>query len=925
MRYVIGIDLGTTNTCVAYADAENPHLPIQNLRIPQLKAPGYVEDLASLPSCCYLTSLSEWPPGTLSLPWNRQAESIVGLFARNQGARVPTKLVESAKSWLCYSKADRRDKILPIEAADQLQRISPIEASSRYLMHIRQAWDHLMGKNLELEFDQQEIVLTVPASFDEIARTLTVEAAKLAGFAYMTLLEEPQAAFYSWIAQNEKNWASQLAVGAVILVCDVGGGTTDFSLIEVVETNGSLGFQRMAVGNHLLLGGDNMDAAIAYFIEARLREQGHGECTSFQHLQMRHQARLAKESLLGENAASSYSVTIQGSGSHIIENTLSTTVHREEIEHLLMEGFWAVHSWKEALQLRKGSGFKAMGLPYEEEPSITKHLANFLFRSARPEKGILVPDFVLFNGGAIKPAAFQKAIMTSLKEWFPDKTPGTLTSYHHDLAVSRGAAYYGKVRRGHGVRIGGGTPLGYYLAVDAKNLENVTETKALTLLPRGSEEGSSYEPDLAFSLTPNTPVAFRIYTSQQRLYDKQGDLIPIHSEEMQLLPPIHTILRFGKALLTESVKEKIPVQLGVALTEIGTLSLWLQSQKTNHRWTLDFQLRQESGQNNSLAVLGDVRRDETFDVSFLKEASDAIRRFYEDDGQSKGLSLIESLEQKIGRPKVEWSPSILRQLWEELLNQAPKRKRSPEKEMRWWNLAGFFLRPGYGFPMDDFRMKELWKIILNGQPMEGSIECKIQKWICYRRIAGGLNKGQQTQLAADLFLQLYNKQKGRIEIKSKGELYHFQEKLRALASMELLEIPLKVKLGEALIVRMKSGEATATEFWALARIGARHLAYGSLANVVPRDVCSQWVETLLQVKNPEDVQLPFIIGQLARKTELRELNLKQDLLDKIIAHYQDTPHKERLRALLFEKSHLTADEQDQIFGDHLPLGISIDQ
>jgi molecular chaperone DnaK (HSP70) len=910
LRYIIGIDLGTTNTCVSYVDTQNPLMSIQLLRIPQLVNAAHMEELKTLPSCCYLASKHEWPGGALDLPWKSHQDYFVGSFAMEQGSRVPTKLVQSAKSWLCHAAAQRREKILPFEAVGELQRISPVEASSRYLKHIREAWNHLMAKGaIECEFEQQDVVLTVPASFDEIARTLTIEAAKLAGYGNMTLLEEPQAAFYSWISQREKSWKSELKPDDVILVCDVGGGTTDFSLIEVAEANGELGFQRMSVGDHLLLGGDNMDAALAHHLEAKLDQ----EITPFQWLQIKHQAREAKEILLGNKPPASHRVAIQSSGSHIIQNTLTEELNKEEVEKLLMEGFWKQYPWDEAIKLKKGSGIRSLGLPYEEEPSITKHLAHFLKQSLHPSKGMMKPDYVLFNGGSLKPKLFQDAIISSLKEWFPEKSPLVLESYHMDLAVSRGAAYYGKVRRGFGVRIGGGSSRGYYFAVG-----NASGEKALTLLPRGTEEGTQHELEHTFQLLPNTPVAFRLYSSHVRLYDKLGELVEIDTQEMQLLPPIHTILRFGKGAAHDLNKETIPVHIGIALTEIGTLELWLKSQKSDHRWRLEFQLRKESGQEASLATLDGPRKDETYEASFLEGAKGVIKTLYSGEMKDKSPKTMELLEQQMGKPRREWSLSILRGLWDELSAQTSKRKQSLEMEARWWNLAGFFLRPGFGFPLDDFRIKDLWKVILSDGKTERTDECSIQTWICYRRIAGGLNKGQQMQIGVDLFAKL------PVKIKNKSELYSYEEKVRALASMELLDISMKIKLAQVLLTRMKAGLAIQAEFWALGRIGARHLAYGSIAHVIPREICAQWIEELLQIPHLNKEPLVFLFGQLARKTELRELNLAGTTLDKIIKVYNSSSSGERLKTLLFEERRLTAEEQDQVFGDQLPLGLSLE-
>ena len=389
MRYIIGIDLGTTNCALAFIDTEQPSLPLHLFAIPQLTAAGKVDALLTLPSFCYLSALDEWPPGALKLPWKEEKETFIGQFAKLQGARVPTRLVQSAKSWLCNVAANRRDKILPVEAADVSQRLSPVEASTKYLEHVRDAWNASMAKgDPDLELEEQEVILTVPASFDEVARTLTVEAARKAGFLHVTLVEEPQAAFYSWISQYEQSWETQFKLGDTILVCDVGGGTTDFSLIEIRQDGEKLAFQRMAVGDHLLLGGDNIDAALAHYVEQKLQEAGHPTLESSQWLQLQAEARAAKEALLDPKGkkGESYSIVLQGTGSSVIKGSVSISIQREEVEQLLLNGFFALYPLQEAIQLRRSRGFRTMGLPYEDEPSITKHLAHFLLQSSHLEK-----------------------------------------------------------------------------------------------------------------------------------------------------------------------------------------------------------------------------------------------------------------------------------------------------------------------------------------------------------------------------------------------------------------------------------------------------------------------------------------------------------------------------------------------------------
>lgn len=921
MRYIIGIDLGTTNCCVSYVDTESDNSAILPFRIPQIAKEGQVEALPTLPSFCYLASQNEWPSGSLNLPWRKNPDFFVGSFALSQGAKVPTKLVQSAKSWMCHPAANRRDKILPVEAADESMRVSPVEATSRYLSHIKEAWNDVVGKgNPDDDFENQEIILTVPASFDEIARTLTVEAAKLAGFRKMTLLEEPQAAFYSWISQNEAVWENQLKEGDCILVCDVGGGTTDFSLIDVVSKKEQLTFQRMAVGDHLLLGGDNMDASLAHYLESKLSAKHEKEFNALQWLQLKHEARKAKESLLDEKKSSgTYRVVLQGSGSGVVASTIAVEIDQQEVRQLLLDGFFGQYAWNDALALRKTVGLRAMGLPYEDDPSMTKQLAAFLRGASGQE--IKKPDYVLFNGGTMKPKIFQEAIVHSLSLWFPDKIPKILSSYHLDLAVARGAAYYGKVRRGLGVKIGGGMARSYYLVCDVKEGSTISK-KALTLLSRGAEEGSVYEPDHSFWLMPNTPVSFQLCSSHVRLNDQPGELVEIDPQEMQMLPPMHTVLRFGKKQLGESVQEKIPVHLQIGVTPIGTLEMLLKSQKTEHSWALDFQLRTASGQDDSLATIEKGRVDQTFQEGYLKEGEDILLKFFNGEKAFKPEKIMEKLEEALALPRQEWPPSLMRKLSEIVLKEAPKRKISELHEARWWNLIGFLLRPGFGYPLDDFRLKELWKIILSDFKAVKSVDVQIQLWICYRRIAGGLNKGQQSQLASELLSSLNDKRSRKEETKAD---YRYSEKLRAIASMELLENSTKVKLGNALMTRIVKGEAVSADFWALGRLGARQLLYGSIANVVSRDNCIDWIHHLLSMPQSNDEQLSFVIAQLARKTEHRELNLPLDVTNKILKHFDNSKQANRLQKLLLQENHLTQSEKDKIFGEHLPSGLMLEK
>lgn len=933
MRYIIGIDLGTTNSCVAYIDTQEERPKVHPLKIPQLKAPGSVDQMSTLPSFCYLLHPSEWPDEAVSLPWlsphDAKPTHVVGAFAKTQGAKVPTRLVRSAKSWLCHHAANRSGKILPVESSDESIRISPIEATGCYLRHLREAWNYVMAKgNTEAEFDEQEIVLTVPASFDEAARTLTVEAAKRAGFSKMTLIEEPQAAFYSWIAQHEADWEKGLIPGMQILVCDVGGGTTDFSMIEVVGEKGKLALQRMAVGDHLLLGGDNMDAAVMHWMESQFEEKGESFSTT-QRLQLLYEARRVKEealSLSERDKDHRCRVIIQGAGSKVVGGTHTLEIDPFEVRKLLLEGFFPVLPWEQSLNLRKASGLRTMGLPFEDEPSVTKHLARFLSENKRDDGSPLKPDLVLFNGGAMKPAAFQEALIASLNRWFPDQKLGVLPPVNLDLAVALGAAYYGRTRRGEGVKIGGGLARGCYLAIDTLDTRGEKTRKALTLLPRGSEEGDIFEPESTFMLKPNMPVSFQLCSSHTRRHDNKGDLIDILPEEMQMLPPILTVLRFGKKQIAESSQESVPVKMQIRLTPVGTIEIALKSTSTDNQWTLEFQLKTSSGQEDALATISRAAAvGQTFEKGFLDEAVKVMQKCFSINASpADAMRLMEKLEEVLEIPRSEWSLSLSRGLFDELLKISPLRKTSSTHWERWWNLAGFLLRPGFGFPLDDFRCKELWKLVLSDSKILIPAEVQIQLWIAYRRFAGGMNKGQQLQLGADLMMSLLGKKGEKIEIKSKADLYPMTERVRALGALELIEISTKTRLGNALVKRICDGEATAAEFWALGRIGARHLIYGTIAHVIPAKICEEWIEAILESGKGKTQEIVRLVEQLARKTSFREFNLSEKVIATILNHLKDAEDYDRVEDLLKNENRLTQKEQDIIFGEHLPSGLHLE-
>ncbi len=501
----------------------------------------------------------------------------------------------------------------------------------------------------------------------------------------------------------------------------------------------------------------------------------------------------------------------------------------------------------------------------------------------------------------------------------PQKSVKRLTTKSLDLAVARGAAYYGRVRRGLGVAIGGGLPRTYYLKIDVKDALGQLRSQALTLLPRGSQEEAVFRPEQAFSLRPNMPVAFHLLTSHVRLEDQAGDLISIDPVEMQALPPIQTILRFGHRQIQEDSQLTLPVCLAIRLTAIGTIEIWLESKDSEHIWQLEFQIKSAVGQDSNIVQQAQLAPDETFNRGYLEGAKQLIKNLFSPVSSLKPSQIMEHLEAKIGMPRREWKSSLLRELWASILKSAPHRKLSTEYEGRWWNLAGFTLRPGFGFPLDDFRIKELWKIILADLKGPKTAEVFAQMCICLRRVAGGFSKGQQMQLASELMESFFDKRSGKIEVKRKSELYLYSETIRTLAALERLDMALKIKLGNALVKRLLCDLPANHDYWALGRIGGRCLVYGSIGQIVPKENVSQWIEQLLchQPATENREAMLFLLRQLARKTDQRELNISDFLIKKVLETYS----QENLKEYLLEEKELTELEREQVFGDQLPAGL----
>lgn len=585
MTRVLGIDLGTTNSALATATGDEP---AKAQPITQVVGPGEIAERPTLPSFLLLPSDQEVAPNQLQLPWSGALKYTVGTFARDRGAELPHRLVASAKSWLCNPAIDRTAQVLPFRGAQREldeamqggERVSPVNASARYLAHLRAAWD---DANPDEPADEQEVLVTVPASFDPVARELTVVAAREAGFDKVTLLEEPQAAFYAYLAARGEAWRKDLKPGDVVLVCDLGGGTTDFSLIEVRDDGGNLTLERIAVGDHILLGGDNMDLALAALAQRSIEGK---TLDALQQRALVYAARSAKEQLLSTQPPMSVPISILGRGSKLVGKTIKASLERDAVEALIIDGFFPKVAAGEKAQRRRTGGLRELGLPYAHDPAITRHLAEFLGRFDR------MPTAVLFNGGVMKAHKIRDRIVELLRTW-AGREVAVLEGADLDLAVALGAAYYGQARQGNGIRIRGGTARAYYIGIESAMPAIpgfAPPVKALCVAPQGLEEGSTVAlPDDELGLVVGEMSTFRFFAATTRETDEAGALIDADAEGVCELDPVEKLVDAGG---DRTSGDLVPVRLESHVTEVGTLELWCVARDGQGRWKLEYSVRE---------------------------------------------------------------------------------------------------------------------------------------------------------------------------------------------------------------------------------------------------------------------------------------------------------------------------------------------
>ena len=926
-EYIIGIDLGTTNCAVAYVQpALGPDASIQNLPIPQLQQPGEVTALPLLPSCLYLPGEHELPPGATRLPWGESPGPIAGAFARWQGARVPDRLVASAKSWLGHPGVDRSAPILPWGAPPDIAKISPVEAATRLLAHLAAAWDNA---HPAAPLGQQEVVITVPASFDEVARALTVQAAKSAGLEKLTLVEEPQAAFYDFTARHRHDLAEVLRGTRLILVVDVGGGTTDFTLIQTSVLDGIPALRRIAVGDHLLLGGDNMDATLARHVEERWLAEGR-KLSAAQWTQLVQAARTAKEALLGVTATGRHRISVLAEGSRLLRGTLSAELLRADAERLILEGFFPACAPTEMPRRAARTAQQELGQPYAQDPGITRHLAAFLRQHAAAaftaleqpttDPALPRPDAILFNGGVFNSPAIADRLVGEVSAWWPGCPPVRVLPHASlEASVARGAAGYGLARRGLARRITGGAAHALYIGL-APDKETATP-RALCLIPRGHEEGQPVElKSQVFSLVLGQPVQFPLFSTAADRVDQPGDIVTIldSDESFRALPPIHTLLKS-----TEAWRGHEPVYLSAVLTELGTLELWCVASTREERWRLEFVLRGTPAPDSPTVT-------EPLPARF-DEVRELVKRVYGNQPQAvearEARQMLRALEKAIG-PRETWRLPWLRELWSLLQAGAGRRLRSFEHERVFYQLTGYSLRPGFGYPLDEWRCEQAFRRFRELIKFHTETPVWSEFWIMWRRLAGGLGEAAQNELWAYLKPQLAR----RIPLAASAEGFRpkgiqpegLDEMVRVAASLEHLDPAEKTVLGYWISQRLKSPETAAGPWvWALGRLGARVPLYGSSHKTVAPAQVAVWLDMLLKPGWLRMDGATFAVVQLGRMTGDRTRDLDENLRADAATALTLAGAPNQWVRLLTEVVALESAEAARALGDTLPMGLRL--
>ncbi|MDZ3836659.1 MAG: Hsp70 family protein [Rhodospirillales bacterium] len=922
-RFSIGIDLGTTNSVLAYAPLDDAAAPSAVLSVRQWGSPAALVEQATLPSFLYL------PEDEVRLQMRGGAiapgEWVVGQFAKSRAQEAPGRVAHSAKSWLCHHGTDREAAFLPWGSRDLAvaEKISPVRAAALILNYLRGVWnDRFAGQDVGASFDAQDVTITVPASFDAAAQRLTLMAAEAAGYPQtVRLLEEPQAAFYTWLEQHGGEGGAWEALGAVlgpeagegalrhVLVVDIGGGTSDFSLFAVQREDGGAGaggVRRVAVSEHILLGGDNIDLALAHTLEARLAgDEGRLDGAAWDFLVARCR-ELKEQALAGEGAGSeSYQIAIPGRGSGLFAGTRTAAIGRGEIDRIVVDGFFPECS-ADAAPKRIAAALQEWGLPYAADSAITRHLAHFL-------KGRPPPDAVLFNGGALYPPALRRRLCEQIGRWQNRAEVPALANDAPDLAVARGAARFGRLLHSGSGRIAADAARAIFLEVQARS-ESAAAPALVCVLPQGAvaEEAVSIG-DLALELRINRPVRFQAYASSRHEDARPGEVIEAGADDLRPLPPLETIARVDRP---PPGQRSVAVTLDARMSELGLLELACRSADPGLRatWPLAFNLRAGGGGTTGAAVAAEANAP----ADAVAEAAERIAAVFskEPRGRDKlsAARVLAALEKILGCGKGDWNWVLVRSLWPSLAASAEGRGRSPEHEETWLILAGFLLRPGFGAAADEARMDQLWEIQAEGFRCPGK-RLKLQQHILWRRVAGGLSRARQEAVLAQEGPQIRRQKTLSPEL------------VRMTGAFERLPLEIKAELAERYIATAaelaRAGKHAAPYLAALGMLLNRAPLYAGPEDVVPPELVEQAYEAFAKLDwaDPELVELQTLFLRAARVTGSRALDVRATVRNRIAGKLEKlgmaAARTARLKALM----PITPAERLGLVGEALPPGL----
>ena len=918
-QFLVGIDLGTTHTVVAYAPISNSQ-NIQLFPIEQLVDVGQVAARPLLPSVRYHPADGEIAADNLAFTANDNA--ILGEAARVLGAKTKGRFVTSAKSWLSHPSVDPSAAILPWGASDDVPKVSPLEASASYLAHVRMVWLHQFP---DAPLEQQDVVITVPASFDEGARSLTLEAAKIAGLQNVRLLEEPQAVCYDWLRCNASQLKEKLADVHLLLVCDVGGGTTDLTLIKVEQGEKEPKLTRIGVGDHLMLGGDNLDLALAHTLESRLTNN-EKRLSAAELSQLLEQCRQAKEKLLAEDAPESVKVTLLASGSKLFGGSRAATLTRDEVRAIALDGFFPLSKLNE-LPDKKRSGVVEFGLPYAAEPAVSKHIAGFLklhehvaaealkqspsqtLPPAPLQRGEIsyVPDALLLNGGVFRSQPITKRAIDLLSSW-REKSPILLENQHPELAVAFGAVSYALARREKKLKIGGGAARSYFLLIDTNEDEL---KKGICILPRGSEEGEEIIlKNHRFALRLGTPVRFHLASTIGDSVYKSGDMVDI-TDDFHSLPPL------AVAFESDSTNEVL-VELAVMQTEVGTLKIQCVSiENSKKRWDVEFQLRRGGAVANASNDL-----PKNLDA-LCEKISDIFGTKSKQVDPKAVKNLRANLEKMMGMDRNEWNSPLLRTLFNTLLEGEKYRRRSESHERVWFNLIGYCLRPGFGYPLDDWRVEQLWKIYPHGVQFVNESALWAEWWTLWRRIAGGLSVTAQETIFADITKYIDPAAARQAGIEKQLKTRSYDDIVRLAAVLERLPVQKKIQLGDWLLKRLEKASESNQTWWAVGRIGARIPFHGSSHNVVSAETVELWLLQLLDEDWKKTPQIGFAATLISRMSGDRARDISDAMRQQVLEKLKLSKAPASWLEMVESVKELSEKEEKQIFGEALPSGLKL--